>query len=86
VTRPFALEITVGFRVQGFAWDDGESEETDDVFVGVTCLEGGSAHLVNPKTGKMAGERRKQRIASPLSGRAAGGPLCPSGPLGITHS
>jgi hypothetical protein len=25
-----------GFQVQGFAGDDGESEETDDVFVGVT--------------------------------------------------
>jgi hypothetical protein len=30
-------------------------------------------HFVNPKTGKTAGERRKQRIASPLSGRAAAG-------------
>jgi hypothetical protein len=45
-----------GFRVQGFAADDGESEETDDVFVSVTCVACGSVHLVNPKTGKTAGE------------------------------
>jgi hypothetical protein len=45
-----------GFHVQGFAAGDEESEETDDVFVGVTCLACGSVHLVNPKTGKTAGE------------------------------
>ncbi len=27
-----------GFRVQGFAPDNDESEGADDVFVGVTCL------------------------------------------------
>jgi hypothetical protein len=42
--------------VQGFAADDAESEDTDDAFVGVTCLACGSVHLVNPKTGKTAGE------------------------------
>jgi hypothetical protein len=43
--------------VQGFAADNDESEGAgDDIFVGVTCLACGSAHLVNPKTGKTAGE------------------------------
>ena len=46
-----------GFRVQGFAPDDDESgSSADDVFVGVTCLACGTLHLVNPKTGKTAGE------------------------------
>jgi hypothetical protein len=46
-----------GFHVQGLASDDDESERAgDDVFVGVTCLACGSAHLVNPKTGETAGE------------------------------
>jgi len=48
-----------GFRVQGFARDDGESEETEDVFVGVTCLACGSMHFVNPKTGKTVSEGRE---------------------------
>jgi len=43
--------------VQGLAPDDDESERAGgDVFVGVTCLACGSVHLVNPKTGKTAGE------------------------------
>jgi hypothetical protein len=45
-----------GFRVQGFAPDNEESEGADDVFLGVTCLMCGSVHLINPKTGKTAGE------------------------------
>jgi hypothetical protein len=60
---PFLFRCpNTGFRVQGFAADDGESkgdgesEETDDVFVSVTCVACGSVHLVNPKTGKTAGE------------------------------
>jgi hypothetical protein len=54
---PFLFRCpNTGFRVQGFAEGDGESKETDDVFVGVTCLACGSMHLVNPKTGKTAGE------------------------------
>jgi hypothetical protein len=54
---PFIFRCpNTGFRVQGFAADEGESEETDGVFVGVTCLACGSVHLVDPKTGKTAGE------------------------------
>jgi hypothetical protein len=54
---PFIFRCpNTGFRVQGFAGDDGESEEADGVFVGVTCLACGSVHLVNPKTGKTSGE------------------------------
>ena len=45
-----------GFRVQGLAPDDEESEGTDDVFVGVTCLACGRLHFVNPNTGKTVGE------------------------------
>jgi hypothetical protein len=45
-----------GFRVQGLAPDDDESESAGNVFVGVTCLACGLMHLVNPKTGKTAGE------------------------------
>jgi hypothetical protein len=47
----------MGFRVRVFAADDNESEGAgDDMFLGITCLACGSARLVNPKTGKMAGE------------------------------
>jgi hypothetical protein len=55
---PFIFRCpNTGFRVQGFAADNDESERAgDDIFVGVTCLACGSAHLVNPKTGKTAGE------------------------------
>jgi hypothetical protein len=54
---PFIFRCpNTGFRVQGFAADDGESEAADDVFVGVTCLACGSMHLVNPTTGKTVGE------------------------------
>jgi hypothetical protein len=45
-----------GFRVEGLAPDDDKSEEADNVFVGVTCLACGVLHLVNPKTGRTAGE------------------------------
>jgi len=45
-----------GFHVQGFAQDGDESEGADDVFVSITCLACRSVHLVNPKTGKTAGE------------------------------
>ena len=54
---PFIFRCpTTGFQVQGFAAGNDESEETDDVFVGITCLACASVHLVNPKTGKTAGE------------------------------
>jgi hypothetical protein len=54
---PFIFHCpNTGFRVQGFAPNDDESEGADDVFVGVTCLACGSMHLVNPRTGKTAGE------------------------------
>jgi hypothetical protein len=48
--------LNTGFRVQGLAPDDDESESAGDVFVGVTCLACGSMHFVNPKTGKTASE------------------------------
>jgi hypothetical protein len=51
----------MGFRVRVFAPDDNESEGAgDDMFLGITCLACGSARLVNPKTGKMAGENGEQ--------------------------
>jgi hypothetical protein len=54
---PFIFRCpNTGFRMQGFAPDDDESERADDVFVGVTCLACGQVHFVNPKTGKTAGE------------------------------
>jgi hypothetical protein len=54
---PFVYRCpNTGFHVQGFAPEDEESEGSDDVLVGVTCLMCGSVHLVNPKTGKTAGE------------------------------
>jgi hypothetical protein len=54
---PFIFRCpNTGFRVQGFAPDDNGSERADDIFVGVTCLACGLVHLVNPKTGKRAGE------------------------------
>jgi hypothetical protein len=44
-----------GFRVQGWA-SDNESEMAGDVYEAITCLACGRQHLVDPKTGKMAGE------------------------------
>jgi hypothetical protein len=56
--RPFVFRCpTTGFRVQGFAPDDDESEGAGDVYHGITCLACGLMHFVNPKTGKTAGER-----------------------------
>jgi hypothetical protein len=52
---PFIFRCpNTGFRVQGFAPDDDVSEGANNV--GVTCLVCGLMHLVNPKTGKTAGE------------------------------
>jgi hypothetical protein len=45
-----------GFRVQGWASNEDESERAGDVYEGVTCLACGRLHLVNPNTGKTAGE------------------------------
>jgi hypothetical protein len=55
---PFIFRCpNTGLNVQGLTEDDDESEGTgDDVFVGITCLACGLVHLVNPKTGKTAGE------------------------------
>jgi len=54
---PFIFRCpNTGFRVQGFVPDDDASEETDDVFLGVTCLACRSVHFINPKTGKTASE------------------------------
>jgi hypothetical protein len=55
---PFVFRCpNTGFHVQGLTSDDDEFEGTgDDVFVGVTCLACGSVHLVNPRTGRTAGE------------------------------
>jgi hypothetical protein len=54
---PFIFRCpNTGFRVQGFAPNNDESETAGDVFVGVTCLACGLMHFVNPKTGKRVGE------------------------------
>jgi hypothetical protein len=47
-----------GYRVQGFVADDPErGENTDrDSYEAVTCTVCARVHLVNPKTGKIAGE------------------------------
>jgi hypothetical protein len=47
-----------GFRVQGWVEDD-ESEDGDDAYEGVVCHACGRLHLVNPKTGETAGNRRQ---------------------------
>jgi hypothetical protein len=44
-----------GLRAQGWTEID-ESEWTDDRYVIVTCLACDAVHVVNPKTGKTAGE------------------------------
>ena len=47
---------TTGFRVQGHVpepTDEGKGEQ----FEGITCLACKRIHLVNPKTGKLLGER-----------------------------
>jgi hypothetical protein len=44
-----------GYNVQGFVADDPAKDED---FVAVTCLVCTRVHLVNPKTGKLAGDDR----------------------------
>lgn len=44
-----------GFDVQGFAADDPTKEDDDSTFKAVTCTVCTRVHLVNPKTGKVAG-------------------------------
>jgi hypothetical protein len=54
---PFIFRCpNTGFRVQGLAPDDDESERAGDVYEAITCLACGRLHLVNPKTGKRVGE------------------------------
>lgn len=45
-----------GLRVQGWTAVD-ESEWTDAGYESIACLACGGVHLVNPKTGKRAGEK-----------------------------
>jgi hypothetical protein len=45
-----------GFRVQDWTSNDDESERAGVVYDVVTCPACGRLHLVDPKTGKMAGE------------------------------
>jgi hypothetical protein len=45
-----------GLRVQGLAPGENEPKKVEDSFISITCLACGGLHLVNPKTGKMAGE------------------------------
>jgi hypothetical protein len=44
--------------VQGWVEDD-VSEDSDDAYEGVVCHACGRLHLVNPKTGEIAGGREK---------------------------
>ena len=54
---PFSYRCpNTGFRVQGWASDDDKSEGAGDVYQAVSCLACGGLHLVDPKTGKTAGE------------------------------
>jgi hypothetical protein len=45
-----------GFRVQGWTSGDDESERAGVVYEVVACLACGRLHLVDPKTGKTAGD------------------------------
>jgi hypothetical protein len=42
-----------GFRVQGWV-EDGESEDSNNVYEGVICHACGRLHLVNAKTGEIS--------------------------------
>jgi hypothetical protein len=47
--------LVTGYNVQGFVADD---PTTDDDFVLMNCLICKRVHLVNPKTGKVAGDEK----------------------------
>jgi hypothetical protein len=46
-----------GFRVQGYS--PQETGDNDNAYEAVTCVMCARVHLVNPKTGKVAGEDEK---------------------------
>ena len=45
-----------GYNVQAFIADD-PIRRSEDTFQSVTCTVCGQVHLVNPKTGKVVGDR-----------------------------
>jgi hypothetical protein len=47
-----------GYKVQGFVADDPECDEDaeQDAYEAVACTVCARVHLINPKTGKVAGE------------------------------
>jgi hypothetical protein len=45
---------TTGHRVQGWFTDNG-SDNSGEVYEGVTCLACSQVHMVNPRTGKVLG-------------------------------
>ncbi len=46
-----------GYKVQGFVADD-PTENDETAFLPVTCTICARVHLVDPKTGKVAGETK----------------------------
>jgi len=46
---------TTGMKAQGFIADDPTEAEDNDTYKAMTCLICTQVHLVNPKTGKVAG-------------------------------
>jgi hypothetical protein len=67
---PFLYRCPVrGLRVQGWFADSPSETSREvfgepvsaEVFEGVTCLACGQLHLVNPRTGKLAGESDDRR-------------------------
>jgi hypothetical protein len=56
VSMPFLYRCpNTGLKVQGWVSDDPTKEEA---FQPVTCTACGRVHLVNPKTGKVAGPEK----------------------------
>jgi hypothetical protein len=53
---PFLFRCpNTGYQVQGWA-AESEPEDGHDIYESVKCLACGGLHMVNPKTGKTAGE------------------------------
>jgi len=50
---------TTGLRVQGWVAED-VPEDNGDTYEGIACLACRATHLVNPRTGKVAGEEPQQ--------------------------
>ena len=58
MSRPYIFRCpTTGLSVQGLADTDEPSEDGRTLYLPVDCLACGLVHLVNPKTGRLAGQR-----------------------------